>query len=92
VRKKKKKAGQSMWDTLFKANLQRLRRSRMTQAELAKKSRIAKITISTYETGTRSPSWENAVAIARALGVSLDEFTRRFKPEAAGPGRPAEGG
>lgn len=45
-----------------------------TQAQLAKKSSVATITISQYETGERRPRIDKLVAIAEALGVRVEYF------------------
>lgn len=46
----------------------------MGQAELSEKSGVHQGSISRYESEGRAPHWEAAVAIAEALGVSLDVF------------------
>ena len=45
---------------------------RMTQDSLAEKTNLTVQTISDYERGKKFPTLENAVAIANALGLSLD--------------------
>lgn len=61
----------------------------LTQAELAKRARIATITVRQYEAGNRKPTMENWFSIADALHLSLDELndaellpTGPFDPEA----------
>ena len=44
----------------------------MTQAKLAEIAGVSTQTISSYEKGGKSPNLDNAAAIAKALGVSLD--------------------
>ncbi|KAF5081276.1 helix-turn-helix protein [anaerobic digester metagenome] len=46
----------------------------ITQIELAKKSKVAAITIRQYETGKRTPSLDIWMKIANALHLSLDEL------------------
>lgn len=45
---------------------------RMKQRELATKLGVTRQTISLYSNGKMPPTLENAIAIAEALGVSLD--------------------
>ncbi len=44
----------------------------LSQAELGSKVGLEKSTISSYESGTRTPTAYTAAKIAKALGVSLD--------------------
>lgn len=46
----------------------------ITQKELAKRTHLAPATISAYENGVKSPTLDNAIAIADALGMSLDDL------------------
>lgn len=47
----------------------------LTQAELAKKTRIAQETISRLESGRhKQPDMETVLTIAQVLGVSIDYF------------------
>lgn len=56
----------------FKDVLRQLRQNAgMTQAELGKKLGIAKTTVSSYELGTREPSFEMEEAIADLFNVDL---------------------
>lgn len=60
---------------VFGKNLQTERKKqvpRMTQDNLAEKTSLTVQTISDYERGKKFPTLENAVAIANALGLSLD--------------------
>lgn len=62
--------------TEFGAKLKRLLDQRgMTQKELAQKAGITEAAVSRYIHGTRVPKMPTAVHIAKALNVSLDEFT-----------------
>lgn len=56
----------------FKDVLRQLRQNAgMTQSELGKKLGIAKTTVSSYELGTREPSFEMEEAIADLFNVDL---------------------
>jgi transcriptional regulator with XRE-family HTH domain len=46
----------------------------LTQAELSKKSRVPVGTLRNWEQDRRVPRLDTAAAVARALGVSLDEL------------------
>jgi transcriptional regulator with XRE-family HTH domain len=46
-----------------------------TQADLARESGIARSQIAAYESGAHRPGLFNAAAIARALGMTLDDLT-----------------
>jgi transcriptional regulator with XRE-family HTH domain len=55
--------------------LKRLReQSGMSQVKLGEKAGITQEAISRYESKGQEPNWESAVALAAALGVSLDVF------------------
>lgn len=57
----------------FAERLRGLRRSRgMTQKEFAEQIGVTAASLSAYETGTKSPSLNVAMAIAQKLKVSLD--------------------
>jgi len=57
----------------FAACLRRLREARgLTQVQLADRAQLSPAAVCQWEQGRRLPSWEAAVALARALGVSLD--------------------
>lgn len=47
---------------------------KMSQMDLAKAAGCSEGLIAQIETGRRQPGLDNAVAIARALGVDLDAF------------------
>jgi len=69
---------------------ERLRKARqdkgLSQADLAKKASLQPSAVSHFETGTRSPSFENLRRLADALGVSIDYLLgRQTDEEAAGP-------
>lgn len=58
---------------VFGKNLARVRRSKgLSQAALATKSGVGLSTVQTYEHGIRDPGIVRAVALARALDVTLD--------------------
>lgn len=66
----------------FCCNLRRERRAKdLTQTELGRLCNLTYKQIANYETGVNLPSIEQAVAIARALGKSMDEMceTEHFK-------------
>ena len=46
----------------------------ITQKELAKMTHLAPATISAYENVVKSPTLDNAIAIADVLGMSLDDL------------------
>ena len=46
----------------------------ISQKELAKMTHLAPATISAYENGVKSPTLDNAIAIADVLGMSLDDL------------------
>lgn len=46
----------------------------ITQAELAKMAHLSPAAISAYENGGKSPTLDNAIAIADVLGMSLDDL------------------
>jgi transcriptional regulator with XRE-family HTH domain len=46
----------------------------MTQSKLAEAAGVPLPTLQNWERGHRKPSLDNAVKLARALGVSLDEL------------------
>lgn len=51
--------------------------SDLSQSELAKKLRINQSTLSLYEKGERTPTYENLLALANYYDVSLDYLTGR---------------
>lgn len=56
-------------------NLSTVRKNRnMTQEELAAASGINRVTIAKYETGRQEPTVANALKLATALGVTVDEL------------------
>jgi transcriptional regulator with XRE-family HTH domain len=64
----------------FTLALARVRIDRgITQAELARYAGFKPSAISHYETGRRAPSLANLIALADALGVSLDALVVRRK-------------
>ena len=53
----------------------------MTQKQLAGRVGVSPSVIAAYERGVRSPSWRSALAIADALGVTLDQLAGRAPVE-----------
>lgn len=66
---------------------ERVRRARekagLTQVELSERSGVTQATISRIENGERGVSFENAVAIARVCGCSLDALAGNRASRAA---------
>jgi transcriptional regulator with XRE-family HTH domain len=61
----------------FSALLRELRdKAGLTQEQLAEKAGIALSTLRNHEQGHRLPSWSAVVKLAKALGVSTDEFAK----------------
>jgi len=61
----------------FGERLKELRNAKgLTQAELAKIAWLSRDGIAKLENGTSQPSWDTVRALARALGVTLDEFDK----------------
>ncbi len=57
--------------------------ARLSQAELAKKADIPRVTFTRYETGVRRPNLVQIAQIAEALGISASTFTRRVEERAS---------
>lgn len=71
----------------FKDRLRKARESRgFTQADLAKKADLQAAAISHFETGQRSPSFENLRKLSDALNVSVDYLLGRIDEEQHGQG------
>ena len=81
-----------MNEAAFSARLRELReRAGMTREELAGRARLRVTVVRDLEQGHRSsPSWRVAIALATALGVSLDDLASPPSEEVVtpGPGRP----
>ena len=61
----------------FYKNLARLRKERaLTQTELAKSTGLTQRVLSSYENNKTQPTIENAISIAKALKVNLDELIK----------------
>lgn len=71
----------------FQARLRKSReRRKMSQSELAKASGFQPSAVSHFETGKRSPSFENLRRLADALEVTTDYLLGRVQdPGASGP-------
>lgn len=60
-------------DFVYFRNLQKIRESKkMTQIKLATEANLSQQSITYYETGTRTPSLDAAVRIAKVLNTSID--------------------
>ncbi len=57
------------------------REAGLTQAALAERAGLAEITISAIERGQKQPRLATVAAIAKALGVSLDELVGWNRPD-----------
>lgn len=76
------RANKNMAASAFCRNFRRERRAKdLTQTELGRLCNLTYKQIANYENGANVPSIEQAVAIARALGKSMDELceTEYFK-------------
>ena len=73
---------------IFSERLKALRERRgLSQVDLAKMARLQPTAISHFETGTRSPSYDNLRKLSDALNVSTDFLMGRSeKEEMVGPG------
>lgn len=67
---------------MFSSILRELRTAAgLTQSELAKRLKVAKSTISMYESGKRMPRFEDLEAIADFFNVSLDRLSSNASPD-----------
>lgn len=75
----------------FRENLYRLRREQsLNQEQLAEKIGVSRQAVSKWETGEASPDLPNLLALADALGVSLDTLCGRADRSAPSPPPVAE--
>src|SRR5947209_7682992 len=59
----------------FKDKLKSLREQKgWTQQQLAEASGLGQRSVSNLEQGRNKPTWESVLALARALGVSCEDF------------------
>lgn len=74
-------------ETTFAARLKAVRESRgLSQSDLAEKTGLQPSAVSHFETGGRSPSFENLRRLADALSVTTDYLVGRdASPNVAGP-------
>ena len=71
----------------FQYRLRLVRESRgLSQADLAKKTGLQPAAISHFETGQRSPSFDNLRKLSDALNVSVDYLLGRIDEEKHGKG------
>lgn len=77
---------------MFKENLVELRKYyNMSQEELASRIGVTRQTLSKYETGESLPDIEKCSAIAKALGISMDDLVNYNKYENMCIGVPPKG-
>lgn len=79
----------------FAARLREIREAKgLSREELADRVGVSEEAIALWERAQREPSMGNFVAVARALGVSLDAFLEPAKNpiESRKPGRPSRKG
>lgn len=77
---------------MFKDNLIELRKlNNMSQEELASLIGVTRQTLSKYETGESIPDIEKCSAIAKALGITMDDLVNYDKDENMGLGVPPKG-
>ena len=71
----------------FSERLRKIREEKgLSQADLAQKTGLQPSAVSHFETGRRSPSFENLRALADALGISTDHLLgREVKAGVSGP-------
>jgi transcriptional regulator with XRE-family HTH domain len=63
------------WKSLYGEQLRRLREEQgWSLSDLAERSGVNRMAIWKMEQGERLPSWESAVVLAKALGVTLNDF------------------
>jgi transcriptional regulator with XRE-family HTH domain len=86
--------GQAVNSDYFAGRLKELREAAgLTQPGLAKRAGLSKQAIAQWEQGLRGPSWANVVALAEALGISVEAFLEPpAKRPPAGRGRPKKKG
>ena len=71
----------------FKDRLRRAREARgLSQLDLANKTGLQPAAVSHFETGQRSPSFENLKKLADALSLSVDYLLGRIDEEQHGQG------
>lgn len=74
----------------FENRLKKTRDARgLSQADLAKKTGLQPAAVSHFETGNRSPSFDNLRKLSDALGVSVDYLLGRIDEEQHGTGMAA---
>lgn len=77
---------------MFKDNLVELRKyNNLSQEELASLIGVTRQTLSKYETGESLPDIEKCSAIAKALGITMDDLVNYDKDENMGFGVPPKG-
>jgi transcriptional regulator with XRE-family HTH domain len=73
---------------MFASNLRRLRREAgLTLQALGDRAGMHRESVAQLERGRRRPTWASALALADALGVSLDLFRDRPEDRKADAGR-----
>ena len=73
-------------DKLFGLKLKELRKAAgLTQQQLAQNSGMALSSVAALEQGQYDATWPTVQALAAALGVTCEAFTRETEKESAGP-------
>lgn len=82
----------TMKDDSFRQLLKDLRiKKGLSQRELARRIKVPQSYVSKYETGERRLDFVETVYVCEALGVSIEEFARRFS-ETVAQSRQRKGG
>ena len=75
---------QERWSAAIAETIRAERAARkLSQAELAQKAGIPRVTYIRYETGERRPNVVQVAQIAEALGMPLSTFARRIEDRAS---------
>lgn len=68
------------WDDATAATIRAERAgARLSQAEVAKRAGLARVSYIRYETGERKPNIAQVAAIAQALNIPFSTFIRRIE-------------
>lgn len=74
----------------FGGRLRELREAAgLTQQQLAERANVSARAVAQWEQGSREPGWSSILALAQALDVTCEAFTREpAERPPVGPGRP----